>query len=43
MIVDDINMYWNDDYKLLKKIVVSKKNKYYKSVNGVLYAKKRGS
>ena len=24
MIVGDINMYWNHDYKLLKKIVVSK-------------------
>ena len=27
-------------YKSLKKVVVSKKNKYYKSVNGVLYNKK---
>ena len=27
-------------YKSLKKVVVSKENKYYKSVNGVLYNKK---
>lgn len=40
-IADGLNLdYDGYYYKSLKKVVVSKENKYYKSVNGVLYNKK---
>lgn len=38
--IGGINDHWNDDYDSLKKIVVSKKNKSYKAVDGVLFNKK---
>lgn len=40
-IASGLNLYYDGIYyKSLKKVVVSKENKYYKSVNGVLYNKK---
>lgn len=38
--ISEINTSSDDAYKSLKKIVVSKKNKCYKSVDGVLFNKK---